>query len=78
VPKLKALSLTQAKRRLAAAHCRLGKVTKPRHPKGRLIVSRQGGQAGLSLKPGASVSVTLTVKPPAHKRADHSVRAPNG
>jgi beta-lactam-binding protein with PASTA domain len=66
VPKLSGLSLAGAKRKLKAAHCKLGKVTKPRLKKSQkhrpLIVSRQSQKAGKQLAEGTAVSLTLGPK----------------
>jgi hypothetical protein len=66
VPKLKGLSLTKARRALSAAHCAVGRVKKPRHPRGKLVVVKQ------SLKPGAvrgaGTKVGLTLGPPPKRR----------
>lgn len=58
VPRLKGDSLTQARRALYRAHCRLGKITAPRNA-ARLIVVRQGVRSGVSLARGSRVPVAL-------------------
>jgi hypothetical protein len=64
VPKLKGLSLPKARRKLKAAHCRLGKVKRPkvkkRHGKRvRLVVKKQSPKAGKVLAKNSKVRVTL-------------------
>jgi hypothetical protein len=67
VPKLKGLTLTKAKRALAKAHCKLGKVAKPRRPKhGRppaLVVRSSNPKAGATRAAGTKVKLTLGPKP---------------
>lgn len=61
VPRLKGKTLTRAKALLKAAHCALGKVTRPRHrTHHKLLVSKQSPAAGRKLSSGARVAVTLT------------------
>jgi hypothetical protein len=74
VPKLKGKTLSQAKTLLGRAHCKLGKVTKPRKPKHRklrtLVVSSSSPSAGKVRPNGTKVSLTLREKPkpkPKHK-----------
>ena len=69
VPKLAGRSLTSAKRALKAAHCKLGRVHEPRHPKGRLVVRGQSPKAGARHKAGTKVAVTLGSPP--KKRHGH-------
>ncbi len=59
VPHLVGRSLATARRRLAAAHCVLGKVSAPRGHHGALIVSGQGARAGQRLAKGSKVAVKL-------------------
>jgi hypothetical protein len=64
VPKLKGLSLAKAKRRLRAAHCKLGKVKRPKLRKGRgtivrLVVKKQSPRPGKVLAKNAKVRVSL-------------------
>jgi hypothetical protein len=64
VPKLKGSSLSAATRQLTAAHCALGRVTKPKTPKHRrppknLVVVGQGAAPGKQLGSGSKVAVTL-------------------
>ncbi len=61
VPSLKGDRVGTARRVLARAHCRLGKVRRPRRYRGVLRVARQGSERGTKLADGASVSVTLRV-----------------
>jgi hypothetical protein len=63
VPALRGKSTARATRLLAAAHCALGKVTKPRHAHGRLVVAGQQPAAASLHAAGARVSIRLeTVK----------------
>jgi beta-lactam-binding protein with PASTA domain len=63
VPKLKGLTLPAARRKLAKAHCKLGKVKRPKARKGsqrrKLVVKRQSSKAGATLAANAAVKVTL-------------------
>jgi hypothetical protein len=60
VPSLKGLSKAISKRLLAAAGCKLGKVTKKKSAKGKKgTVIKQSPKAGSKLAPGAKVAVTL-------------------
>lgn len=67
VPKLKGLALAKAKRALAKAHCKLGKVHEPRRPKhGRpptLVVRSSSPRAGAVHTAGMTVRLTLAPKP---------------
>jgi hypothetical protein len=66
VPKLKGKTLARARKLLVAAHCRLGRVTKPRARKGHkpsLVVGRQSRTAGRKLPNGTKISLRLVVKP---------------
>jgi hypothetical protein len=60
VPKLKGLTLAQAKKKLRNAHCRLGKVTKKHSAqrKGRVIAQKPKPRA--RLKAGTKVAVVLS------------------
>jgi hypothetical protein len=61
VPSLTGKSLSRAKMLLTAAHCSLGKVTRPRHSRHhRLVVSGQSPAAGKHLRNGATVAVRLS------------------
>jgi thermitase len=69
VPKLKGKSLKKAKAALKRAHCRLGKVTKPKRRKpGRLVVKSSKPRAGAVRKADAKVAVTLKRKPKRKRR----------
>lgn len=80
VPNLKGKSLSAAGVALTAAHCKLGKVTKPRQPKpgrGRhakpvdaLTVASQSPAAGIEEPSGTAVSVRLAPAPK-HKAKHH-------
>jgi hypothetical protein len=61
VPKLKGKTLKAARKALTKAHCLLGKVRKPRHPHGRLVVRRQSPAAGKVRAKNTRVTVTLAV-----------------
>lgn len=64
VPKLKGDSLAKAKRALSKAHCSLGKVTRPKHSHGQLVVLSQGARAGSTHPAGFKVGVKLGTPPP--------------
>ena len=78
VPKLKGDSLATARRLLGAAHCLLGKVTKPKAKKNqrlrKLIVSGSTPGAGAKLASGSRIGLKLAQapKPEAKKRRRHS------
>jgi hypothetical protein len=59
VPALKGDTLTQARRALRAAHCKLGRVTAPHGGHGRHVVTRQGLHSGSKHPAGTAVTVTL-------------------
>ncbi len=59
VPKVKRLKLKQAKRRIRAAGCRLGKVTKPKRRRTRLRVAKQRPKAGRTVPRRTPVNLTL-------------------
>jgi virginiamycin B lyase len=67
VPKLKGKTLAQARTLLAKAHCKLGKVTKPKvkkhHKQPSLVVSSTKPGAGTKLTNGAKVAVKLVAAP---------------
>jgi virginiamycin B lyase len=65
VPNLRRKTLVQARKLLARAHCSLGRVTRPHHPRGkrRPVVVRQQPNAKAVLPSGSRVSVTLATKP---------------
>jgi hypothetical protein len=62
VPKVKGKSLKKAKKALAAANCKLGKVKKPRKARGKLVVKRTKPAAGTELPADSKVAVKLGVK----------------
>lgn len=75
VPKLKGLALAKAKRALKKAHCKLGKVVKPRarkhHRLPPLVVRASSPKAGAIHTAGMKVKLTLGPKPkpkPKHKK----------
>ena len=74
VPKLKGLSLSAARTKLSKAHCKLGKVKKPKLKKSAkkptLVVARQSPAANTTHPSGTVVNVTLGIKqkPKRHKR----------
>lgn len=61
VPSLRGDSLTAARRALARAHCRLGKVDDRSRVRSRLAVSQQSPRRGRRLANDAPVSVTLAL-----------------
>lgn len=71
VPKLHGRSLAAAKRALKTAHCALGKVGRPKHSHGTLVVLSQGGKAGTTHKAGYKVSVKLGPPPKPRKPTKH-------
>jgi hypothetical protein len=76
VPHLLGLSRQAAARRLAAARCKLGKVTiakRYRHAK-RLVVSVQRVKAAAELADGSKVAITLKPPPPPPPRHRHKRR----
>ena len=74
VPKLKGLSLSATRTKLSKAHCKLGKVKKPKLKKSAkkptLVVARQSPAANTTHPSGTAVNVTLGIKqkPKRHKR----------
>jgi hypothetical protein len=66
VPKLKGKTLATARKLLARAHCRLGKVVTPRarkgHKLGPLVIGSENPGAGRSLANRAKVGVRLVVR----------------
>ncbi|MBS1869213.1 MAG: S8 family serine peptidase [Actinobacteria bacterium] len=70
VPRLKGKSLAKAKRALARAHCRLGKLRKPRHARLKgLVVTASSPRAGAVRAAGAKVKLTLgKPKPKKYRR----------
>jgi subtilisin family serine protease len=68
VPKLKGRSLRRARRALRRAHCRLGKVTRPRHgAAGELVVTKSKPKAGAIRADGTKVKLTLGRPRPRHR-----------
>lgn len=67
VPKLVGDTLSAATERLKAAHCALGKVTKPTVRKGHkaphLVVASERPKAGSKLKNGSAVRLVMNAKP---------------
>jgi hypothetical protein len=67
VPRLKRKTLAQARRALGKAHCRLGKVTKPKTRRGRkppdLVVGSTKPGAGAKLANGGKIAVKLVAAP---------------
>ncbi|HKG02636.1 MAG TPA: S8 family serine peptidase [Conexibacter sp.] len=69
VPRLKGKSLRRAKRALRAAHCRVGRVKKPRGARaGRLVVRKSKPKAGAVRADGTKVRLTLGRPAPRHRR----------
>jgi hypothetical protein len=78
VPSLRNHSLVGARHALQRAHCALGRVERPRHLHGELVVTRQSARRGRSLPSGARVGIVLGPRhlsaprsrpPPADRRA---------
>jgi hypothetical protein len=73
VPKLRGQSLAQARRLLRAAHCTLGKITRPRvtaaHKRSRLVVGSSKPTAGATLPAGSKVNLILARPSKRHRRA---------
>jgi hypothetical protein len=69
VPALKNLTPTAARAKLRSAHCALGRVTTPKKDKHKhgLVIRSQSRRAGTSTRAGATVAVTLGVKPKPRK-----------
>lgn len=59
VPKLKGKTLAKAKKALKKAHCALGKVKKPKHAKGKLVVKSSSPGSGKSRAAGTKIKLTL-------------------
>jgi subtilisin family serine protease len=75
VPKLKGKTLKRAKRALRKAHCRLGKVKRPRHSRHkRLVVKGSRPKAHAIRTAGTRVKLTLKLKPAKHKHRRHHAR----
>jgi hypothetical protein len=66
VPSLRGDTLSTAKRALVKAHCQIGKVSRPRHAHGKLVVTRQAQPAGKHEPADSHVAVTLGS--PSHHR----------
>jgi len=62
VPSLRGDTLSAAVRALAKADCHLGRVSRPRHHRGSVVVSGQGSPPGKILRAGSRVAVTLAAK----------------
>jgi hypothetical protein len=69
VPALKGDTLNAARRALAKVHCRLGKVNRPRHRRGALVVTKQAPGRGKTLRGEAAVAVTLAPRPRGRRAA---------
>src|SRR4029077_15483091 len=59
VPSLKGDTLSAARRAIEKAHCRLGRVNRPRHHRGALVVIGQAPRRGKKLAGGTTIAVTL-------------------
>jgi hypothetical protein len=59
VPRLRGDSLRTARRALSRAHCKLGRVEKPRKGRGHVRVVRQGAPPGAQLHDNAVISIVL-------------------
>jgi hypothetical protein len=59
VPSLKGESLAAARHSLNAAHCALGKITRPHKHRGALVVESQGQVAGKTLANETPIAITL-------------------
>jgi Divergent InlB B-repeat domain/PASTA domain len=71
VPRLKGKSLKQAKRVLRHAHCKLGKVRRPKGRKGQRLVVRSS-KPGAGSKLGAGAKVGVKLGPAKRKKHRHS------
>ncbi len=69
VPSLKGDSLGTAQKALSKAHCKLGKVSRPRTHHGALVVTGQSPKNGKKLASGAAVAVTLGSSKATHGRS---------
>jgi hypothetical protein len=67
VPGVKGDTLRAARRAIEHAHCRLGRVRRPSHYRGVLIVTEQTPHRDMTLRNGASV--TLVLGPARHRRS---------
>jgi hypothetical protein len=71
VPSVKGDTLSVARHVIARAHCRLGRLRRPSHYHGALIVTGQTPHRDSTLRNGASVTLVLG---PAHKRSPYKPR----
>jgi beta-lactam-binding protein with PASTA domain len=62
VPKLAGKSLRAARKALKRAHCRLGRVKKPKHSSGKLVVKSSSPRSGTVHLGGTKVKLTLKSK----------------
>jgi thermitase len=62
VPKLKRKTLAAAKKALRKAHCATGKVTRPKHAKGKLVVKSSSPKAGATRAAGTRIKLALRKK----------------
>lgn len=62
VPSLRGDTFSAASRALAKAHCRLGKVNRPSHRHGTLLVIRESPHPGVRLPASSRVTLTLGAK----------------
>jgi hypothetical protein len=77
VPGVTGDTLSAARRAIDHAHCRLGRVRRPSHYRGALIVTGQAPHRGMMLRNGASVTLVLREKVTAARTAQ-SARKPRG
>ncbi len=68
VPRLAGKTLARAKRTLRAAHCKLGKVRRPRHARGRRLVVRSTNPSPGASPANRTVHLRLGPKRPRHRR----------
>ncbi len=66
VPSLRGDTLSVANHALAKAHCRLGKVSRPRHHHEKIVVTRQDPRPGETLQVRGRVTLTLSAKHASH------------
>lgn len=71
VPSVKGHTLTAAQHAIVRAHCRLGRLKRPSHYRGALIVIGQTPHRGSTLPNGASVTLVLG---PARKRSTYKLQ----
>jgi hypothetical protein len=67
VPSLRGDTLSAARRALADAHCRLGRVNRPRRHHRTLLVTRQNPRPGKTLPAGSGVMLTLGAEQASHR-----------